>query len=131
MPPFVLFLRLANHSYQRPPVHLPYLWHRRNIPAMLSRLHSMALAGIEAIACEVEVDVASRGFANAAIVGLPDTAVKESLERVRAALRNSGFDWPKYKTVINLAPADIKKEGPAFDLAIALGMIFAGGTGGT
>ena len=88
----------------------------------------MALSGIEAIPCEVEVDVASRGFANAAIVGLPDTAVKESLERVRSSLRNSGYDWPRYKTVVNLAPADIKKEGPAFDLAIALGMIFAGGT---
>ncbi len=89
----------------------------------------MALAGIEATGCEIEVDVASRGFANAAIVGLPDTAVKESLERVRSALRNSGYDWPKYKTVINLAPADIKKEGPAFDLPIALGMIFAGSEG--
>lgn len=96
---------------------------------MLSRLHSMALAGIEAIGCEIEVDVASRGFANASIVGLPDTAVKESLERVRSALRNSGYDWPKYKTVVNLAPADVKKEGPAFDLPIALGMIFAGGDG--
>lgn len=96
---------------------------------MLSRLHSVALAGIEAIRCEIEVDVASRGFANAAIVGLPDAAVKESLERVRSALRNSGYDWPRYKTLINLAPADIKKEGPAFDLPIALGMVFAGGEG--
>lgn len=89
----------------------------------------MALAGIEALRCEVEVDVASRGFDAAVIVGLPDTAVKESLERVRSALRNSGYEWPKHKAVINLAPADIKKEGPAFDLPIALGMIFAGGEG--
>ena len=96
---------------------------------MLSRLQSIALVGIEAIACEVEVDVAARGFANAAIVGLPDTAVKESLERVRSALNNSGYSWPQYKTVVNLAPADTKKEGPAFDLPIALGMIFAGGEG--
>jgi magnesium chelatase family protein len=96
---------------------------------MLSRLHSVALIGIEAISCEIEVDVASRGFAQAAIVGLPDTAVKESLERVRSALRNSGYDWPRHKTLINLAPADIKKEGPAFDLPIALGMVFAGGEG--
>ncbi|HSW46583.1 MAG TPA: YifB family Mg chelatase-like AAA ATPase, partial [Phycisphaerae bacterium] len=58
-----------------------------------------------------------------------DTAVKESLERVRAALNNSGYSWPQYKTVINLAPADTKKEGPAFDLPIAVGMIFAGGEG--
>jgi magnesium chelatase family protein len=85
--------------------------------------------GIEALPCEVEIDVASRGFEHAAIVGLPDTAVKESLERVRSALNNSGYDWPKYKTVINLAPADVKKEGPAFDLPIALGMIFANGEG--
>jgi magnesium chelatase family protein len=94
---------------------------------MLSRLHSVALVGIEPIACEVEVDVASRGFAHATLVGLPDTAVKESLERVRSALRNSGYSWPKYKTVINLAPADVKKEGPAFDLPIALGIVFANG----
>jgi magnesium chelatase family protein len=96
---------------------------------MLSRLHSMALIGIEAIACEIEVDVADRGFEKVAIVGLPDTAVKESLERVRTALNNSGYSWPKYRMVINLAPADVKKEGPAFDLPIALGMIFADGQG--
>ena len=96
---------------------------------MLSRLASMALVGIEALPCEIEVDVASRGFDKAVIVGLPDTAVKESLERVRSALHNSGYEWPKYKTVVNLAPADVKKEGPAFDLPIALGMIFAGGAG--
>jgi len=96
---------------------------------MLARLHSVVLVGIDAIGCEIEVDVASRGFAAATIVGLPDTAVKESLERVRSALHNSGYSWPQYKTVINLAPADIKKEGPAFDLPIALGMIFAGGEG--
>ena len=96
---------------------------------MLARLQSVALVGIEAFRCEIEVDVASRGFAQAAIVGLPDTAVKESLERVRSSLHNSGYAWPQYKTVVNLAPADIKKEGPAFDLPIALGMIFAGGEG--
>jgi len=96
---------------------------------MLAKLRSVALVGIEAIECEVEVDVAARGFAHAAIVGLPDAAVKESLERVRSALNNSGYKWPKHKTLINLAPADIKKEGPAFDLPIALGMIFAGDEG--
>jgi len=96
---------------------------------MLSRLHSMALVGIDAIGCEVEVDVASSGMAPPVIVGLPDAAVKESLERVRSALRNSGYDWPRTKAVVNLAPADTKKEGPAFDLPIALGMIYAGGEG--
>ena len=94
---------------------------------MLSRLHSVALAGIEALPCEIEVDVASKGFAPTVIVGLPDPAVKESLERVRSALTNSGYLVPQYKTVINLAPADIRKEGPAFDLPIALGLIFATG----
>lgn len=73
----------------------------------------MALAGIEALRCEVEVDVASRGFANAAIVGLPDTAVKESLERVRSALRNSGLEWPTQKAA---APADMKEGRPSIDL---------------
>ncbi len=96
---------------------------------MLARLQSIALIGIDAIPCEVEVDVAGRGMEKAAIVGLPDTAVKESLERVHSALGNSGYEWPRYKMVINLAPADVKKEGPAFDLPIALGMIFAGGEG--
>lgn len=96
---------------------------------MLSRLQSVALVGIDAIPCEVEVDVAERGFANAAIVGLPDAAVKESLERVRSALYNSGYHWPHNKALVNLAPADVKKEGPAFDLPIGLGMIFADGEG--
>ncbi|GMU22889.1 MAG: hypothetical protein AMXMBFR13_29730 [Phycisphaerae bacterium] len=84
----------------------------------------MALVGIDAVACEVEVDVASRGFGKPAIVGLPDIAVKESLERVNSALHNSGYAWPQYRVLINLAPADVKKEGPAFDLPIALGVIF-------
>ncbi len=96
---------------------------------MLARLQSVALVGIDAIPCEVEVDVASRGMAPPSIVGLPDTAVKESLERVRSALNNSGYQHPRYKAIVNLAPADVKKEGPAFDLPIALGMIFAGGEG--
>ena len=77
---------------------------------MLSRLHSMALAGIEALRCEVEVDVASRGFDKAVIVGLPDTAVKESLERVRSAIRNSGYERPKHHHIANLALADIKQQ---------------------
>ena len=78
---------------------------------MLARLHSVAFNGIEAIATEVEVNVADRGFAAAAIVGLPDAAVKESIERVRAAVGNTGYRFPKYKVVVNLAPADLRKEG--------------------
>lgn len=94
---------------------------------MISRLHSVAFVGIEAVAVEVEVDVAKRGFAAAAVVGLPDAAVKESIERVRSAMQNSGYEFPRYKTVINLAPADIRKEGPIFDLPTALGVVFADG----
>ncbi len=85
----------------------------------------MALAGIEARVCEVEVDVTGRGFGFPTLVGLPDSAVKESLDRIRSALTNSGFASPRTKTTINLAPADIRKEGPAFDLPIAIGMLLA------
>ena len=94
---------------------------------MIARLHSVAFCGIDAVPIEVEVDVAQHGFAGTAVVGLPDTAVKESIERVRSAIQNSGYEFPRYKTVINLAPADIRKEGPIFDLPTALGIIFAGG----
>jgi magnesium chelatase family protein len=94
---------------------------------MVFRLHSAAFFGIEAILVEVEVDVSPRGFAGATVVGLPDAAVKESIERVRSALQNSGYQFPRHKTVINLAPADLRKEGPAFDLPTALGILFANG----
>jgi len=94
---------------------------------MLARLHSVTLEGIEGIICEVEVDVARGGFEKMLIVGLPDAAVKESTERVKSAIINSGYKYPKAQSVVNLAPADIKKEGPAFDLPIALGVLL--GTG--
>lgn len=94
---------------------------------MVSRLHSTAFFGIEAILVEVEVDVARKGFLGTTIVGLPDAAVKESLERVRSALHNSGYKFPRHKTVINLAPADLRKEGPAFDLPTALGILLSNG----
>ena len=90
---------------------------------MLARLHSVTLDGIEGVICEVEVDVGRGGFEKSIIVGLPDTAVKESTERVRSAIVNSGFKHPKTASLINLAPADVKKAGPAFDLPIALGML--------
>ena len=101
--------------------HLAAKWPKLRL--MLARLHSMALQGIEAHLCEVEVDVTGRGFAAPNVVGLPDSAVKESVDRIRSALHNSGYLPPKSRTTINLAPADIKKEGPAFDLPIALGMV--------
>ena len=92
---------------------------------MLSCIHSMSLSGIDARTCEVEVDVTGRGFGTPTLVGLPDSAVKESVDRIRSALTNSGFRPPKTRITINLAPANEKKEGPAFDLPIALGMLLA------
>ena len=94
---------------------------------MISRVHSMTLQGIDAAACEVEVDVARGGLGEIRLVGLPDPAVKEAISRVQAAMRNCGFRWPGPKVTISLAPADVKKEGPSFDLPIALGVLLAGG----
>ncbi len=94
---------------------------------MLARLHSVTLDGIEGIVCEVEVDILRGGFDKSIIVGLPDAAVKESIERVRSAIVNSGYSHPKTASLINLAPADVKKAGPAFDLPIALGMLIGNG----
>ena len=95
---------------------------------MLARLHSVTLGGIEGIICEVEVDVARGGFEKSLIVGLPDAAVKESTERVKSAIVNCGYKYPKTQSLVNLAPADVKKAGPAFDLPIALGMLIGHGT---
>lgn len=92
---------------------------------MVVHVHSVAFFGIEAVPVEVEVDVSRTGFAGTVLVGLPDTAVKESTERVGSAIENSGYEFPRNKAVINLAPADLRKEGPAFDLAIAIGLLFA------
>ncbi len=94
---------------------------------MLSRLYSVTVEGIEGVLCEVEVDVCRGGFERPVIVGLPDAAVKESIERVRSAIVNSGFQYPETQSLINLAPADVKKVGPAFDLPIALGILACGG----
>lgn len=94
---------------------------------MVAHLTTATFSGIEAIHVEVEVDVSTSGFSGTTVVGLPDVAVKESVERVRSALQNSGYQFPRNKTVINLAPADIRKEGPAFDLPIALGILLANG----
>jgi magnesium chelatase family protein len=96
---------------------------------MLFKSLSAAVYGIDAYLVEVEVDIAvgSMGFFN--VVGLPDVAVKESRERIRAALKNCGFDFPYSNNVtVNLAPADIRKEGSAFDLPMALGLLGCQGT---
>ena len=95
---------------------------------MLARLYSVTLEGIEGIVCEVEIDIARGGMDKPMIVGLPDAAVKESVERVRSAIVNSGFSYPDTESLVNLAPADIKKVGPAFDLPIALGMLHCSGS---
>ena len=92
---------------------------------MLSKVHSYVLVGIDAILCEVEVDVSQRGLSKTTLVGLAQTAVKESIERVRRAIINSGYAFPGHAILINLAPADVKKEGPALDLAIAVGLLRA------
>ena len=92
---------------------------------MLSQVHSFVLQGIEPVPCEVEVDVADRGLPKTTIVGLPDAAVKEAIERVRSAMVNSGFPFPMSRLLVNLAPAEVKKEGPIFDLPIAVGLLLA------
>ncbi|MDQ3200495.1 MAG: YifB family Mg chelatase-like AAA ATPase [Verrucomicrobiota bacterium] len=89
---------------------------------MLARIYSAAVYGVDAYEVEIEVNAAG-GNPKIVIVGLPDTAVKESQDRVTTAISNSGYYWPRGRTTINLAPADVKKEGPSFDLPIALGMI--------
>src|SRR6185369_7537583 len=91
---------------------------------MLSKVCSAAVNGIEAFPIEVEVN-AGWGETKIVIVGLPDAAVREAQDRVTTALSNSGFKFPMGRTTINLAPADVKKEGPSFDLPIALGMLAA------
>src|SRR5687768_14776138 len=99
---------------------------------MLFRTQSAAVYGIDADLVEVEVDLTpARGESDApssvTIVGLPDLAVRESRERIRAAINNSAFFFPFHKTTINLAPADVRKEGASFDLPIALGILGANG----
>src|SRR5215216_4723473 len=91
---------------------------------MLAKVCSAAVNGIEAFAVEVEVN-SGWGDTSVVIVGLPDAAVRESQDRVSTALTNSGYKFPMGRTTINLAPADVKKEGPSFDLPIALGIIAA------
>jgi len=93
---------------------------------MLAKVLSSALLGIDAIMVDVEVDI-SQGLPQFATVGLPDGAVKESKDRVKSALKNSGYEFPNRKITVNLAPADVKKEGAAFDLPISIGILAATG----
>jgi len=93
---------------------------------MISKTYSFGLLGLDAYPVEIEIDV-TNGLPAINLVGLADTAIKESKERVRSAIKNSGFQWPAQRITINLAPSDIKKEGACFDLAIALGILAATG----
>ncbi len=94
---------------------------------MLAKVVSGATVGLDSIPVEVEVDVTEKGLPSFTIVGLPDKAVEEAKERVRAAIKNSGADFPTHRITINLAPADLPKEGPAYDLPMALGILVASG----
>ncbi|MCA1900586.1 MAG: YifB family Mg chelatase-like AAA ATPase, partial [Chloroflexi bacterium] len=93
---------------------------------MLSRIYSCAVVGLDGVIVEVEVDYAN-GLPGMTIVGLPDTAVQESRERVQTAIKNAGLHFPRHRIVVNLAPASVRKEGPAYDLPIALGVIVLAG----
>jgi magnesium chelatase family protein len=104
---------------------------RRGTPArahdarVLVTIPSFALQGIDAVRCDVEVSLQSRGLPRICLVGLPDLAIRESIERVRSAMAACGFDPPRHRTTISLAPADLRKHGPAFDLPIAVGLLLA------
>jgi magnesium chelatase family protein len=93
---------------------------------LLANTQTCAVIGLDGFVVQVEVDI-SPGLPAFNIVGLPDTAVQEAKERVRAALRNSGCEFPLRRITVNLAPADLKKEGPAYDLPIAVGMLLSSG----
>lgn len=94
---------------------------------MLAKILSAAVVGLEAVPVTVEVDISSAGLPSFTIVGLPDKAVEESRERVRAALKNSGAEFPAHRTTVNLAPADLPKIGPSYDIPIAIGLLIASG----
>jgi len=91
---------------------------------MLAKVTSCAVVGLDGVLIQVEVDI-SRGLPSMTIVGLPDAAVQESRERVRAAIKNTGLPFPTERLTVNLAPADIRKAGPAYDLPIAIGILLA------
>src|ERR1044071_4673649 len=93
---------------------------------MLARVYSCAVIGLEGVIVEVEVDY-SNGLPGVTFVGLPDASVQESRERVQTAVKNAGLNFPRHRVVVNLAPASVRKEGPAYDLPIALGVMMLAG----
>src|SRR3989338_10101558 len=98
----------------------------QKISSMLSKVNSATLHGIDAIPIEVQVDIAKGPLPSLQTVGLPESSVRESRDRVIAAIKNCGYSFPRYRITINLAPANIKKAGTAFDLPIALGLLVSG-----
>ncbi len=93
---------------------------------MLASVHSCAVIGLQGALVRIEVDIA-QGLPAFSIVGLPDTAVQEAKERVRAAIKNSGCMFPNKRITVNMAPADLRKAGPAYDLPLAVGILSASG----
>ncbi len=91
---------------------------------MLAKVNSCAVVGLDGVLIKVEVDI-TNGLPAFNIVGLPDVAVQEAKERVRSAIKNTGLPFPRTRITVNLAPADIRKAGPAYDLPIAVGILFA------
>ncbi len=94
---------------------------------MIAKVISAAVLGLDAVPIEIEVDIQGQGLPSFTIVGLPDKAVEEAKERVRSAVKNSGFDFPAKRITVNLAPADLPKEGSSYDLPIAIGLLLADG----
>ncbi len=92
---------------------------------MLATVQSGAIVGLDAVEVKVEVDYNPRSMTGFTIVGLPDAAVQESRERVRSAIRNRNLEFPMRRYLVNLAPAEMRKEGPAYDLPIAMGVLAA------
>ena len=93
---------------------------------MLAKVSACGIWGLDGVIVDVEVDT-TPGLPNMTIVGLPDTAVQESRERVHSAIKNSGLEYPRKRITVNLAPASLRKEGPAYDLPIAVGILAATG----
>ncbi|MDP9379101.1 MAG: ATP-binding protein [Chloroflexota bacterium] len=93
---------------------------------MLADVYSCAVLGLQGALVSIEVDI-GQGLPNLTVVGLPDTAVQEAKERVRAAIRNSGCVFPNKRVTVNMAPADLRKAGPSYDLPIAVGILLASG----
>src|SRR3990167_9872215 len=94
---------------------------------MLSKISSGTNLGLDSVIITCEIDIASSGLPSFTIVGLADRAIEESKDRVRSAIRNCGADFPSRKITVNLAPADLPKEGPSYDLPVALGVLITSG----